>query len=216
MWLTLACQSLGQALHPLSTSPAASAPTASAIERGSVVLGAGPALEIALLGQQCRVPGMTVPEKTPFGAQVFRTFWNFPEQGSSFLCSHLPPSLECPPAGLSSCSASVIVLLGRTGLLYTLMSHAFCTFQRFTPAEKILVVPSLSLLLTPHASLLGLFLRLLKKIELFGSRSTMVGKRARLGLGGGVLTIRWLGGMFKRSLLFGSDNLSIWNVLGVL
>lgn len=62
MWLTLACQSLGQALHPLSTSPAASAPTASAIERGSVVLGAGPALEIALLGQQCRIPRMTSRE----------------------------------------------------------------------------------------------------------------------------------------------------------
>lgn len=44
----------------------------------------------------------------------------------------------------------------------------------------------------------------------------MVGKRARPGFGGGVLMIRWLGGMFKRSLLFGFDNLSTWNVLGVL
>lgn len=181
-----------------------------------MVLGASPALEIALSGQQCRVPRMTVPEKTLLVRRYSGHSGTFPSRTAPSSALTYPPSLGCPPAGLSSCPASVIVLHGRTGLLYTPMSHAFSTFQRFTPAGKILVVPSLSLLLKPHASLLGLFLRLLKKIELFGSQSAMVGKRERLGFGGGVLMIRWWGRMFKRSLLFGFDNLSTWNVLGVL
>lgn len=70
------------------------------------------------------------------------------------------------------------------------MTHTFCTFQCFIPAGWILVSPTTFGLLMVHASLLGLFLGLLKKIELFGNWSGTViekggdeRKRRKQGLG---------------------------------
>lgn len=92
-------------------------------------------------------------------------------------------------------------------------SH-FCAFQCFIPAGWILVTPFTLGLLMLHASLVGLFLGLLKKIELFGRWSGAVieeeekkKKEKPQGLGN-ILVINWVEQISKLSL-FWLDYLSI-------
>lgn len=101
----------------------------------------------------------------------------FTEQDSSLPSSY--PGIDCLPAGLSRGAAFLFLQLGRTGFIRTLMSHTFCAFQCFIPAGWILVSPFTLGLLMLHAYFVGLFLGLLKQIELFGSWSEWCSDRGR-------------------------------------
>lgn len=133
--------------------------------------------------------------------------------------SSAPPSpvqpLDGLPAVLSSRSSSVLIAAQWNWPYLDIDEHAL-VFQCFIPAGRFLQVSSLSLFLIPHISLLRLFLRLLKKIELFGNDWEWK-KLKDWGRGGGGsgLMISWLERIFKPSLLQFHNLSTSQNVLGV-